>query len=101
MTEYTLPGSHRAIDTGGESASDTPPALRMCGCGRGGGLQAAQCCSGKGSGDLKVSRPLVQLGLGWQTSGENWKKDGQTEGPSVRSARVWTACWAFTAVSEH
>lgn len=78
---------------GDEGASDIPPALGMCGHSREEGPQAAQGCSGKGSGGPKVKRPRVQLGLGWQTNAENWKKGGQTVGPSVQSTRV---CWAFT-----
>ncbi|KAI4560998.1 hypothetical protein MJG53_017627 [Ovis ammon polii x Ovis aries] len=46
-------GSCNALDMGAEGASDIPPALRMCRRSREEGPQAAQGCSGKGSGGPK------------------------------------------------
>ncbi|XDA87334.1 hypothetical protein R6Z07M_017034 [Ovis aries] len=65
---------------GAEGASDIPPALRMCRRSREEGPQAAQGCSGKGSGGPKVKEApdstWIRLADQWGELEEGWPNRG-------------------------
>lgn len=94
-------GSCNALDMGAEGASDIPPALRMCRRSREEGTQAAQGCSGKGSGGPKVKEApgstWIRLADQWGELEEGWPNRGTV---SAVNQGVASLLGLFLRVSE-